>query len=57
MEFKLIHLSMILGLVVFPAAIGWFSVLSWAETVTAAKDAWRFLSWYNVPFYQDITGN
>lgn len=56
MECKLLHILAILGLFAFPAAVGWFSVLSWAETVSLARDAWGLLSWYNVPFYhQDTT--
>ncbi|KAM6527805.1 hypothetical protein FALCPG4_008846 [Fusarium falciforme] len=56
MECKLLHLFAILCLFAFPAAVGWFSVLSWAETVSVARDAWGLLSWYNVPFYhQDTT--
>lgn len=56
MECKLLPILTILVLFAFPAAIGWFSVLSWTETVSLAKDAWGLLSWYNVPFYQDVTG-
>ena len=58
MELRTFHMvAFVLGFIVFPAAVSWFSVLSWAETVAFARDPWRFLGWHNVPFYQDTTGN